>query len=157
MKIKPAFSEFKQMAQQGNLIPVYQEFLADTETPVSAFLKLKDDSYSYLLESAEGAKRWGRYSFIGCMPYLRAISRDSYMEIYEGHEKKVLKDVGNPLDVLRNLSAKFKPVTVKDLPHFQGGLVGFFNYDLTESGNIFPIFRPQTECTRKPFSSPAVI
>ncbi|MGD9173186.1 MAG: hypothetical protein PVF29_03440 [Desulfobacterales bacterium] len=57
MKIEPVFSEFKQMAQKGNLIPVHQEFLADTETPVSAYLKLKDDSYSYLLESAEGGKR----------------------------------------------------------------------------------------------------
>ena len=57
MKIEPAFSEFKEMAQKGNLIPVHQEFLADTETPVSAYLKLKDDSYSYLLESAEGGKR----------------------------------------------------------------------------------------------------
>jgi anthranilate synthase component 1 len=57
LKIEPVFSEFKQMAQKGNLIPVDQEFLADTETPVSAYLKLKDDSYSYLLESAEGGKR----------------------------------------------------------------------------------------------------
>jgi anthranilate synthase component 1 len=142
LKIKPTFAEFKQMAQEGNLIPVYQEFLADTETPVSAYLKLKDDSYSYLLESAEGGKRWGRYSFIGCMPYLRAISRDSYMEIYEGHEKKVLKDVRNPLDVLRNLNAKFKPVAVNDLPPFQGGLVGFFNYDLIRKWEHLPNILP---------------
>ncbi|MGD9181067.1 MAG: anthranilate synthase component I [Desulfobacterales bacterium] len=142
MKITPPFSEFKQMAQEGNLIPVYQEFLADTETPVSAYLKLKDDSYSYLLESADGGMRWGRYSFIGCMPYLRAISRDSYMEIYEGHEKKVLSEDGNPLEVLRNLSAKFKPVTVRDLPPFQGGLVGFFNYDLVRKWEPLPNILP---------------
>ena len=61
------------MAQHGNLIPVYQEFLADTETPVSAYLKLRDDSYSYLLESADGGMRWGRYSFIGCKPYLSVV------------------------------------------------------------------------------------
>ncbi len=46
MKIKPSLAEFKKMARQGNLIPVYREFLADTETPVSAYLKLRDDSYS---------------------------------------------------------------------------------------------------------------
>ena len=92
------------MAQKGNLIPVYHEFLADTETPVSAYLKLKDDSYSYLLESAESGMHWGRYSFIGCTPYICALSFDSYMEITEGHEKKILKDVGNPLIVLRNLN-----------------------------------------------------
>ncbi|MEJ2730140.1 MAG: anthranilate synthase component I [Deltaproteobacteria bacterium] len=145
MKITPSFPEFKQMAQAGNLIPVYQEFLADTETPVSAYLKLKDDSYAYLLESADGGKRWGRYSFIGYMPYLRAVSRDSCMEIYEGHEKKVLNEVRNPLDVLRNLTAKFKPVTVRNLPPFQGGLVGFFNYDLVRKWEQLPNILPADE------------
>jgi len=130
------------MASEGNLIPVYQEFLADTETPVSAYLKLKDDYYTYLLESADGGKRWGRYSFIGCRPYLRAVSRDSYMEIYEDHEKKVLNQVKNPLDVLRNLSAKFKPVTLKGLTPFQGGLVGFFNYDLVRKWEQLPGILP---------------
>ena len=130
------------MADDGNLIPVYQEFLADTETPVSAYLKLKDDSYSYLLESAEGGKHWGRYSFIGRMPYLRAISRDSYMEVKAGHKNKILKDVRNPLDVLRNLCVKFKPVTIKDLPPFQGGLVGFFNYDLIRKWEHLPDISP---------------
>jgi anthranilate synthase component 1 len=91
LKIKPAFSEFAQLAHTGNLIPVYQEFLADTETPVSAFLKLRDDAYSYLLESADGGKRWGRHSFIGCTPYLRVVSRDCQMEIHEDNEKRVLK------------------------------------------------------------------
>ena len=142
LNITPAFSEFKQLAQEGNLIPVYQEFLADTETPVSAYLKLKDDSHSYLLESADGGKRWGRYSFIGCQPYLRVISHDSCMEIYEDHQKKVLNPVENPLDVLRNLSAKFKPVTLKDLPPFQGGLVGFFNYDLIRKWEQLPDILP---------------
>ncbi|HJO61229.1 MAG TPA: anthranilate synthase component I, partial [Desulfobacterales bacterium] len=82
MITKPSFSEFKKMAQLGNLIPVYREFLADTETPVSAYLKLRDNSYSYLLESANGGKRWGRYSFKGHKPYIRAVSRDRHMEIW---------------------------------------------------------------------------
>ena len=69
------------MAKQGNLIPVYQELLADTETPVSAYLKIRDKSFSYLLESADGGKRWGRYSFIGYKPSLVAASRDQEMEI----------------------------------------------------------------------------
>ncbi len=142
MKIKPAFSEFKQMTRQGNLIPVYQEFLADTETPVSAYLKLRDSACSYLLESADGGKRWGRYSFIGCMPYLQAISRDSQMEIREGDKKKVLKEVANPLDILRDLSAKFKPVTLGDLPPFQGGFVGYFNYDLVRKWERLPGISP---------------
>lgn len=130
------------MARKGNLIPVYHEFLADTETPVSAYLKLKDDSYAYLLESAEGGKRWGRYSFIGCRPFLKAISRNSSMEICEGDENKVLKDVQNPLDVMRDLCTKFKPVAVNDLPPFQGGFVGFFNYDLVRKWEHLPRISP---------------
>ena len=142
MKIKPSFSEFKQMAQQGNLIPVYHEFLADTETPVSAYLKLRDGSYSYLLESADGGKRWGRYSFIGCKPYLNVVSRNGDVEIWQEDAQEIRKKVGNPLDILRELSAKFKPVTVKDLPPFQGGLVGYCNYDLVRKWEHLPGIAP---------------
>ena len=126
------------MAQHGNLIPVYQEFLADTETPVSAYLKLRDGSYSYLLESADGGMRWGRYSFIGCKPYLSVISRNGEMEIWQEDAHQIRKDVANPLDILRELGTKFKPVTVGDLPPFQGGLVGYCNYDLVRKWEHLP-------------------
>ena len=126
------------MAQHGNLIPVYQEFLADTETPVSAYLKLRDGSYSYLLESADGGMRWGRYSFIGCKPYLSVISRKGEMEIWQEDAHQIRKDVANPLDILRELNTKFKPVTVGDLPPFQGGLVGYCNYDLVRKWEHLP-------------------
>ena len=142
MKIKPSLSEFKQMAQHGNLIPIYQEFLADTETPVSAYLKLRDGSYSYLLESADGGKRWGRYSFIGCKPFIEAVSRNGDMAIRQGDKIKELKDIGNPLEVLRGISAEYKPVTVDDLPPFQGGLVGYFNYDLVRKWERLPGMKP---------------
>ena len=142
MKIKPSFSEFKQMAQQGNLIPVYQEFLADTETPVSAYLKLRDGSHSYLLESADGGKRWGRYSFIGCKPYLSVVSRDHEMEIWQEDAPQIRKGVGNPLDILRELSTQFRPVTVDDLPPFQGGLVGYCNFDLVRKWEHLPGIAP---------------
>ena len=130
------------MTRKGNLIPVYQEFLADIETPVSAYLKLKDNSDSYLLESAEEGKRWGRYSFIGCQPYLRAVSRDRSMEIHKGQAREVLENVNNPLDVLKRFSTAIKPVTIQDLPPFQGGLVGFFNYDLVRKWEHLPYISP---------------
>ncbi len=142
MKIKPSLSEFKKMAQHGNLIPVYQEFLADTETPVSAYLKLRNGSYSYLLESAEGGKRWGRYSFIGSKPFIEAVSRNGDMVIRQGDKIEELKDIGNPLEVLRDIGAKFKPVPVDDLPPFQGGLVGYFNYDLVRKWERIPGMKP---------------
>jgi anthranilate synthase component 1 len=138
LKTKPSFSEFRLMAKQRNLIPVYQEFLADTETPVSAYLKIIDKSFSYLLESAYGGKKWGRYSFIGYKPYLIALSRGREMEISKGNEKKTLKDVGNPLQVLRDTIKKIKPVTIKELAPFQGGLVGYINYDLVRKWEHLP-------------------
>ncbi|MBW1706445.1 MAG: chorismate-binding protein, partial [Deltaproteobacteria bacterium] len=143
MKTKPSFSEFRLMAKQGNLIPVYQEFLADTETPVSAYLKIRDKSFSYLLESADGGKKWGRYSFIGYKPYLIALSRDREMEILKGNEKKRLKDVGNPLQVLRDLIEDIKPVTIKEPAPFQGGLVGYINYDLVRKWEHLPGISPE--------------
>jgi len=66
--ISPSLEEFKKKAKQGNLIPVYREILADMETPVSAFRKIDDGKYSFLLESVEGGEKWARYSFLGSRP-----------------------------------------------------------------------------------------
>ena len=143
METKPSFSEFRLMARQGNLIPVYQEFLADTETPVSAYLKIRDKSFSYLLESADGGKKWGRYSFIGYKPYLTALSRHREMEISIGKEKRTLKDVEDPLQVLRDIIKDIKPVTIKELATFEGGLVGYVNYDLIRKWEYLPGISPE--------------
>ncbi|MBW1782367.1 MAG: anthranilate synthase component I [Deltaproteobacteria bacterium] len=131
------------MASQGNLIPVYQEFLADTETPVSAYLKVRDKSFSYLLESADGGKKWGRYSFIGYKPYLIALSRDGEMEISRGTEKKRLTDVRNPMEALRETIKGIRPVTMGENAPFQGGLVGYVNYDLVRKWENLPRISPE--------------
>ena len=148
--VTPSFDKFRAMAEEGNLIPVYREFLGDTETPVAAYMKIRDKSFSYLLESADRGKRWGRYSFIGYKPYLTVLSRDRQIEVQEGKEKRILKDVGDPLNVLRQLSQQFIPVGAKDLSPFQGGLVGYFNYDLVRNWERLPGLSPeepdQPEC-----------
>lgn len=126
----PSFSAFKRLAEKGNLIPVYREYLADTETPVSAYLKIRNDSFSFLLESADFGKSWGRYSFIGCNPSLVVFVRDQEMEIWKGHKKTSLKSADNPFGILRELNKGFRPAgDQKELPFF-GGFVGFCNYDL---------------------------
>ena len=142
MNRKPSFLDFMLMADQGNLIPVHQEFLGDTETPVSAYLKICNEPFSYLLESAENSERFGRYSFIGYKPFLVVLSRDREMEIRQGSQREVLRDVDNPFDVLRALSMKFKPVTSHGLPPFQGGLVGYVNYDLVRKWECLPGIHP---------------
>lgn len=142
LKKKPSFSQFEQMARNGNLIPVYQEFLADIETPVSAYLKARGDSYSYLLESADGGSRWGRYSFIGFKPFLSVLSRDNDVEICEGEKKVTFKDVTNPFDILKETSKRYRPVMIDDFPPFQGGLVGYVNYDLIRKWERLPEIKP---------------
>ncbi len=148
--VEPSFDEFRAMAEEGNLIPVYREFLGDTETPVTAYLKIRDKAFSYLLESADMGKRWGRYSFIGYKPYMIVLSRDRQIEIQEGGGKKIVEDVADPLNALRDLSRKFIPVVVRDLSPFQGGLVGYFNYDLIRNWErlpgLFPEDRTVPEC-----------
>ena len=138
MMMKPSFSEFKQMSREGNLIPVYEEFLADTETPVSAYLKLREDSCSYLLESADSGNRWGRYSFIGIRPFLKVLSRDNGVEISKIDSSEVVKGIENPLLVLRELLKRYNPVKADGLPSFQGGLVGYVNYDLIRKWERLP-------------------
>ena len=68
--IQPSFTEFKKLAKRGTLIPVYKEFLSDTETPVTLFAKLASSKkQAFLLESTEVAEKIGRYSFVGVDPY----------------------------------------------------------------------------------------
>lgn len=143
MKAKPSFEEFVNLSRQGNLIPVYNEFLADMETPVSAYLKIKDSSFSYLLESADGGRRWGRYSFIGYRPYLVLTSHHDRVEVQNGDKREFHEGIKNPLNFLRELSAPFKAVPVEGLPPFQGGLVGFFNYDLIRKWERLPGVQPE--------------
>ncbi len=126
----PQRSEFRAMAQKGNLIPVCLEVLADTQTPVSALAKIYDDHGPvFLLESMEGGERWGRYSFLGNSATRTVrVFRDE-VEIEGGPKKERIIHHGDPLKVLRSLMAQYKPVRLARLPRFWGGLVGFFSYE----------------------------
>ena len=86
MRISPSLDEFRALASQGNLISLYCELLADTETPVSAYLKLRRNvnSFSFLLESAEFGKSWGRYSLIGLDPFLLVLIYSERTEVFNG-------------------------------------------------------------------------
>lgn len=125
----PAKEEFRQKANQGNLIPVYKEILGDLETPVSAFYKISDVKYAYLLESVEKGEKLGRYSFLGASPSIIFKSKGNQgVIIKEGQEETF--DVGaDPLIQLKKLMSQFKPVKVDGLPGFYGGAVGYLSYD----------------------------
>jgi anthranilate synthase component 1 len=128
----PKREEFIAKSKEGNLIPVYSEVVADMETPVSAFKKLGDNQYSYLLESVEGGENVGRYSFIGSNPFLIFNYQNGRVEFKEGKEvKKYLTD--RPLKELEKILDRYKPVEVAGLPRFCGGAVGYLGYEMLSS------------------------
>lgn len=123
----PDFKEFCKKAREGNLIPVYREILADLETPLSAFLKLKG-RIGFLLESVEGGEKWARYSFLGSDPCLTIEGRDRDLIIKRGRQKEKIR-CDDPLRVIASELKKYKPVLVPGLPRFFGGFVGYMGYD----------------------------
>ena len=100
--IHPDFDQFSRLAEQGNLIPVYQELLMDLETPLSFFKRLERDRYAFLLESVEGSERWARYSFLGTRPRKIFRARGNQIEITEnGQSRREISD--SPLQVLQRV------------------------------------------------------
>ncbi len=134
--ISPSFTEFKKKLKKGNLIPVWQEVLADYDTPVSAFKKIEAGKYSFLLESVEGGEKWGRYSFLGSEPTVIFKSKNGNIEITENG--KTTKTKGDPIDALRDLLSRYKPVITAELPRFHGGAVGYFSYDIVRHVEDLP-------------------
>lgn len=126
----PTESEFFQLCEQGNLVPVYREILADMETPVSAFRKIDDGTTSFLLESIEGGEKWARYSFLGSGPARVFRCRDTYYEVVSDGKVECRGDVEDPLAKLRELMADYQPVDIDGLPRFFGGAVGYLGYDM---------------------------
>lgn len=125
----PPRNKFYSLAEKGNLIPVFCEIMADMDTPVSAFRKLDDGHFSYLLESIEGGEKWGRYSFLGSTPSVVIRSKGHLVEtISDG--VVVQKESSDPLACIKELLAQFTPVEVDGLPRFFGGAVGYLGYDM---------------------------
>ena len=118
MQVTPTREEFLRLSRQGNVIPVRADLLADLETPVSAYAKLRGPGPAFLLESVEGGEHVSRYSFIGCNPrkIIRAQPGDA-----------------DPLAALQAELANYQPVMVPGLPPFTGGAVGYLGYEFIHS------------------------
>lgn len=126
----PDVQTFAALAVKGNLIPVYREIMADMDTPVTAFKKIDDGSYSFLLESIEGGEKWGRYTFLGASPSVVIRSRGEQVEILKSGEAPASFVSKDPLGAVKDYLALFKPVEVAGLPRFFGGAVGYLGYDM---------------------------
>jgi anthranilate synthase component 1 len=137
----PNKDQFLSLAQQGNIIPVFREVTADTDTPISLFKKVAQGPESFLLESVEGGERWGRYSFIGHRPRLLVRARGDNIELTR-NGKQCGKFKASPLDYLKNLMQTFQAVSVDGLPRFFGGLVGYLSYDVVRFIEHLPTSKP---------------
>lgn len=136
-QFKPDKQEFLEKARQGNLIPVYREIIADMETPVSAFRKISDSEYAFLLESVEGGETIGRYSFLGANPQVIFRSKGNEVEILHSNGRRVSFCDPMPLERLRELMREYRFVPDPNLPPFCGGAVGYVSYD--EIRNLEPV------------------
>jgi anthranilate synthase component I len=151
----PDLDEFLKLAAQGNLIPVTRRLLADIETPLSAYRKIRGPGESFLFESVEGGEHLGRYSFVGCNP--RAVIRQDRDRVTVIQNGKVIEEytvarregrdalphaqadqqvgptsrgeVRDGLDVVERVMKRFRPVPVPGLPRFTGGAIGFIGYE----------------------------
>ena len=139
----PDFNEFCQLAQKGNLVPVYREIMADMDTPVTAFRKIDGGSYSFLLESIEGGEKWARYSFLGANPSVILRSKGNRVEIVRGADVES-HEAADPTQLLRDLLTQYQPVEVAGLPRFVGGAVGYLGYDMVRHFEQLPTDRPDT-------------
>lgn len=127
----PSFSEFQKKVNFGNLIPVYKEIVADTETPVSAYQKIsKNSDYSFLLESVEGGERFARYSFLGTSPFLIFRSKKTEGEFIRENKRERLVISKNPLLFIKGKLSKYNPIRIGEVPIFSGGAVGYIAYDV---------------------------
>ncbi len=148
----PTLDEFLKLAEQGNLIPVTRRLLADIETPLSAYRKIRGTGESFLFESVEGGEHLGRYSFVGCNP--RAVIKQTGNQVEVIENGKVIEkfeiegrvdsplpaesrraedsapyQVKDGLEVVERVMKKYRAVSLPGLPRFTGGAIGFVGYE----------------------------
>ncbi|MFQ5690438.1 MAG: anthranilate synthase component I [Gemmatimonadota bacterium] len=119
------------LARPGHLVPVYLEFAFDLDTAVTAYAKLREPPFGFLLESVVGGERWARYSFLGSEPrqvWRLDEDRISIWTPNDGWSDPTPSE--NPFADFERWMSRFRPVTLPGLPRFWGGAVGYFGYDM---------------------------
>lgn len=133
MRLKqfPHKDRFFELAGTSNVVPVCEEILADTHTPVSVLQKCySQDRECFLLESAEGGEQWARYSFLGVRAHGAVRIFDKEVGITIAQETCTVPHNGDPLAALRTLTARFRPAQMPELPGFWCGLTGYATHEM---------------------------
>ena len=125
LEVSPSLEEVRELAREHTLVPLRHTFIDDCETPVSAYLKLRGDGPSFLLESAEQGQRFGRWSFLGFRP--RSVIRLEDGRLTVGGDERELDD---PYAAVAEELSRYRIAPIEGLPPFVGGAVGLFGYDL---------------------------
>ena len=124
-------SQFNSLVEKGfNHIPLSREVLVDTDTPLALYLKLANNPYSYFLESVQGGEKWGRYSFVGLAAETVIKVNDYDVSIEKNGKLHKQYKVEDPLAWIEDYQSKFKVPQLEELPDFNGGLVGYFGYEI---------------------------
>ena len=121
--------QFEQLKSTCNRVPLVKEVFADLDTPLSVYLKLANNPYSYLFESVQGGEKWGRYSIIGlgCQTHIKVF--DHQVTLQTGDQIIDQQKVDDPLQYIESYLQSFRVAELDCLPRFNGGLVGYFGYD----------------------------
>jgi len=140
-----SFDRFREMAARGGLVPVWRELLLDTDTPISAFAKLRRGPFAFLLESAPaGGETWSRYTFMGTEPRAAWRLRAGVVEDWTAANGwHAARHVDDPIADLETLVTEFAAVAVPELGAFWGGAVGYFGYDVVRAIERLPSPPPQ--------------
>src|SRR5438270_7022888 len=125
LEVGPSLDQVRALARDHTVVPVRHSFIDDIETPVSAYLKLRGEGPSFLLESAEKGQRFGRWSFLGVQP--RTVIRLDGGQLTVGGEPRAFDD---PYAAVASELERYRLAPLPDLPPFAGGAVGLFGYDL---------------------------
>ncbi len=147
LDLVPSIEQARELAREGNAIPVRLSFVDDCETPVSAFLKLRTEGPCFLLESAEHG-RLGRYSFLGFSPHAVLRWQDGVLSEWPGDatagaEPRARNRAPDPYSGVSDYLGRYRLAPVDDLPPFAGGAVGFFGYDLGRT--VEPLGEPNPD------------
>jgi anthranilate synthase component 1 len=135
--LRPTRDEFRALARDHTVVPVWREVLADLTTPVAAFLRIAGDEPGFLLESVEHGERWGRWSFVGRRPAVTFVARGNHVEVDATVDPSIRLDAG-VLACLEDVLAFYRAPTLTDLPPLHSGVLGYWGYDVVREVEHLP-------------------
>ncbi len=134
---QPTRADFRALAADYTVVPVWRELVADLTTPVAAFARIVGDDAGFLLESVENGERWSRFSFIGRNPLATLTARGTTVALEGELHPDVPLDQGI-LGALESMLEHYRSPALADLPPLHGGLMGYLGYDVVREVEHLP-------------------